>query len=264
MEPGRFAGRRRFRPEANETGHAMNEAIGLERCLSFIRSQVKPAGKPAAGEAPGHRPAVTISRQTGCGAHQVANLLAEHLQAHAPPESPPWTVFDRNLVEKVLEDHNLPQRLEKFMPEDRVSELEEMLDGLFELRPPASTLVRKTSETILRLAELGHVIIVGRGANVITAALPHVFHVRLVGSLEKRIARLRQTGPMSEAEARKIIQQEDEGRRRYLQKYFNRDIDDPLLYHVAFNTDLVPPELAARLIAEAVLNRPRAETLSRG
>ena len=52
--------------------------------------------------------AVTISRQTGSGAHVVGEELAKHLQAHSPKDAPPWTLFDRNLVEKVLEEHHLP------------------------------------------------------------------------------------------------------------------------------------------------------------
>ena len=37
-------------------------------------------------------------------------------------------------------------------------------------------------------------------------------------------------------------------------RYFNREIDDPLLYHLVINTDLVPYEIAARMIGDAVLN----------
>jgi len=38
------------------------------------------------------------------------------------------------------------------------------------------------AETILHLAEQGNVILIGRGANLVTRELQHVFHVRLVGS----------------------------------------------------------------------------------
>ena len=116
--------------------------------------------------------AITISRQSGCGAHAVAEKLAAWLQARSPKDAPPWTVFDRNLVEKVLEDHNLPQRLAKFMPEDRVSEMADTMDELFGLHPPSWTLVRQAADTILHLAELGNVILIGRGANVITQGFP--------------------------------------------------------------------------------------------
>lgn len=196
--------------------------------------------------------AVTISRQAGCGALVVAQKLADYLQSHFPGERSAWAVFDRNLVEKVLEDHNLPKRLARFMAEDRTTEMANTMDELFGLHPPSWLLVRQTAETIFHLAELGNVILIGRGGNIITNKLDHVFHVRLVGSLEKRIAHIQAADQLGRKEAIDFIQREDLGRRRYLKQYFKKDIDDPLLYHLVINTDLISYEKAARIIADAM------------
>jgi hypothetical protein len=199
------------------------------------------------------RRVVTISRQAGCGGRIIAARLAEYLQARDTPAQCPWTVFDHNLVEEILEDHHLPKRLEKFMSEDKVSEIADIMDELFGLHPSMWTLVHKASETILRLAELGNVIIIGRGANIITAKLRHTFHVRLIGSLKERIARVRQFDHLSEKAAAALVRKKDLGRKRHLRKYFHKDIDDPLLYHLTINTDVVSCEKAVRLIGDAVL-----------
>jgi hypothetical protein len=234
----------------------MNLAYGLERCRTFINTQIQPAGKGLTSAKHGElRRAVTISRQTGSGAHVVAEKLAACLQAHTPKDARPWTVFDRNLVEQVLEDHNLPQRLARFMPEDRVSEIADTMDELFGLHPPSWTLVRQTTDTILHLVELGNVIVIGRGATVITGKLDYVFHVRLVGSLEKRVAHIQELRCLSPQAALELIRREDRGRRRYLKTHFKADLDDPLLYHLVINTDLVSYENAAQIIAEAMLKR---------
>ena len=233
----------------------MSEPAGLDKCFTFIHSQIKTPEQRRAELAP--RYAVTISRATGSGGHTIADKLASELQTRAPGARP-WTVFDRNLVEKVLEDHNLPTRLAQFLPEDRVSELEDMMQELLGAQPSSWRIVPQTSETILHLAELGNVIIVGRGANVITARLDHVFHVRLVGSLERRVARLMELDKLSRKAALVLVQKEDRGRQRYLRKYFRADIDDPLIYHLVINTDRFSEDQAARLIAEAVLRRGTA------
>ena len=89
----------------------------------------------------------------------MAQELVGRLQARDPKASPPWTVFDRNLVAEVLQEHHLPERLAGSMPEDRVSEIADTLDELFGLRPSSWTLVRKTADTILHLAEIGNVIV---------------------------------------------------------------------------------------------------------
>jgi len=60
---------------------------------------------------------------------------------------------------------------------------------------------------------------------------------------------------LSKEAALKLIRREDRGRQRYLKKHFKADIDDPLLYHLTINTDLVPCEKAARIIVDAMLER---------
>jgi cytidylate kinase len=98
------------------------------------------------------------------------------------------------------------------------------------------------------------VILIGRGGSVITAKLPHVLHVRLVAPLDGRVEYAHQSYNMSKAAARKFCLNEDLGRKRYLKKYFNADVDDPLLYHMIVNTGLVNYDEAARLMGDAVLN----------
>ena len=141
------------------------------------------------------------------------------------------------------------------MHEDKTSEIADTMEELFGLHPPSWLLVRKITETILHLAELGNVILIGRGAAVVTANLDHVFHVRLVSALEKRIQRIQELQKMSKQEALRFIEQEDRGRERYLKKYFKADVDDPLLYDLTINVDRISYDNAANLIAESVLKR---------
>ena len=223
----------------------------LDRCLSFINSQSAPARRAVTPV--GLRRAVTISRQAGCGAVHVAEKLAAHLQQHAPPQNAPWTIFDRNLMDQVLTDHNLPVYLAKTLPEDRMSALEDMIAEIVGARPTVQKLVLQTTETVLKFADLGGVIIIGRGGNVITAKLPHVLHVRLVAPLEDRIERICRDDNKSPAVARKFCVEEDLSRARYLKTYFNADINDPVNYHLIVNTSLVGYENTAKLIGDAVL-----------
>ena len=234
----------------------MNTPVELERCFSFINCQLQPPDKSAApGESIVPMRAITISRQSGCGAHAVAEKVAHYLEARAPATAPAWTIFDRNLVEQVLEDHKMPARLARFMTEDRVRQMDDIMDDVFGLHPPSWTFVEQTSETILRLAKLGNVIILGRGANIVTASLPHILHIRIVGSLEHRIEQMQQFEGLDRATAAERIQREDLGRQRYLKKHFGHDIDDPHLYHLIINTDWVSLDQAARFIGELALAR---------
>jgi cytidylate kinase len=223
----------------------------LDRCYSFINCQTAPAVNPA-GPA-GIRRAVTISRQAGCGAVHVAEKLANYLQQHAPAPGVSWTVFDRELMDKVLADHKLPKYLAKFLPEDRTSQIEDTLADIFGVHPTGETMVKQTAETLLQLAELGSVILIGRAGNIVTARLPHVLHIRLVAPLEERIERICHDDRKTPAEARRFCLEEEQARARYLKTYFRADINDPMHYHLVINTSRVGYDNAARVIGDATL-----------
>jgi len=233
----------------------MNFNIGLEKCRSIISSELRFDHHPTPPRKAGHRAVVTISRQSGCGADAVGGKLAAYLEAHTPDASCPWKLFDNNLVRNVLAEHKLPRRFARFMAEDRASELTDMVDEFLGTHPPSDLLVQHTAETILRLADRGNVILIGRGASVITRNLPYALHVRLVASLEKRVEHVRRVRDIRKDAALDLVLKEDRGRRRYLKKYFGADLDDPLLYHLVLNTDLISYEEASRTIGDIVLKR---------
>jgi cytidylate kinase len=204
------------------------------------------------------RLAVAISRQTGSGALRVAERLAEYLQALAPQAEPPWRVFDRTLMVKVLEDHQLPTRLAEFLPEDARNMVDDMLQELLGLHPPSWVIVQQSIETILNLVRVGNVILMGWGVNAVTSKLPNVFHVRLVASLEHRIARIQAREGLSPKAALLYIQRSDRGRARYVKRHFHHEVSDVLQYGLTINTDHFSDAEVVRLIGDAVVSRHRS------
>lgn len=228
----------------------MIETHSANPFLSFISSQFKSGsevGTPV-------RRAVTISRQAGCGALVVAEKLAHYLQRHTAGDDRPWKVYDSNLIDKVLADHDLPPYLSKFLREDRVSQLEDLMADVLGALPPTATVVQHVTETMHQLVGIGNVILIGRGGNVVTAKLPHVFHVRLVAPLNQRIEHCIEAYHMTREKASRFCPAEDSARQRYFRKYLNAEIDDPLLYHMVINTGQMGYDAAAKVIADAVLN----------
>jgi cytidylate kinase len=227
----------------------------LDRCFSFVNSHTTAPGQAAV--LPRTRRAVTISRQAGCGAVIIAEKLAHFLQGHSAHDAAQWTVFDRELMDKVLADHNLPKYLAKFLPEDRASQIEDTLADIFGVHPPTHTVVQQTAETLLQLAELGDAILIGRAGNIVTAKLPNVLHVRLIAPLEDRIERICRDDHKTPDEARRFCLEEEQARARYVKTYFHADINDALLYHLVINTSRVGCEHAVRIIGDALLHLGR-------
>jgi len=231
------------------------ELEDLNLCRAYIEGQLEdqqqhrqPSG---AIHWPQPGPAVTVSYQTGAGAHETARELAGILQSDEPDGSPAWTVFDRQLVEKVLEEHHLPKTLSYLISEERRSYIKDVMEELLGLRPPSWVMVPQIAETVLHLAEAGRVILVGRGANFITARTPNVFHVHLIASLPRRIARVQALNQLTKKQAAQLVAGADRGRGRYVKAHFHVSVDDDLHYDLVVNTDRIPCPDAAGLIADA-------------
>lgn len=214
----------------------MRRTDALERYVRSVTDEKRLiSGRSLPGDM--HPAVVTISRQAGCGAHRVAEAVLDRLPASPSKMAPPWTVFDRELVDRVLADHGLPERIAQFMPEDHVSDVADAVEHLFGLHPPSGMLVRKTAETILHLAEAGNVVIIGRAANIVTRSVPYAFHVRLVGSFERRVRLIEDRMQLAHPAAVEHVRKTDAARRGYVHKYYRVEIDDPVLYHLVINMD---------------------------
>ncbi len=200
-------------------------------------------------------PCITISRETGAHADIISERLVGFFQRYNLANQMPWVVFDKNLIEKVIQDHHLPQSLSRLMGEEKYSAVKSIMIELLGGQPPIFTLVHKTTETILQLAQIGNVIILDRAANIITSKLSNTFHVRLVSPIEYRIEHVRELFNYSRSEAIDFIKHEDHDRKDFVQTYFHRDINDPHLYHLTINSFIISDDEAVEMIGSAVVQK---------
>ena len=228
----------------------MIPAPNLEKAEAYLNLHLTRLSRAPAKSA--CLPFITLSRESGAGATTLARMLAYDLNAALSPDEAPWTLFDGNLVEAMLEANHYSAALARYLPEDAVSEIEASVGELVGLHPNLWELTQKTNALIRRLARLGHCILIGRGSNFAAAGLPNGTHLRLIGSPEQRAAHLAEAHGWSPPDARQHLERTDAARRRYVQRTFGRAIDDPLGYDAIINTDLVPLVEAAQWIAHRV------------
>lgn len=248
------------------------EAKQFERCVAYVLAQLIEAPEGSTRQCEG-LPAITISRQAGSNAEKIACRLSYILEEHCTKilsVKCSWPVFDRDLINIVLRDHDLPENISAFLPEDKISAFRSMIRELLGVLPSTWTLKEHLTETVRRLAKRGGVILVGRGANFMTQDMPNVFHVRLIASMETRIKRVKEETGLSETEAAKYIEKEDKARRRFVKDLLQKDVDDPTAYHLTICTDKFDVNEVAHLIASCVINRwglakpPKADDISGG
>jgi hypothetical protein len=204
-------------------------------------------------------PVITISQAAGARGNPIAEELVRQLDGNTIiPQFRQWTLFNQNLVERVIEEHDLPTSTAGFFPEDKTAQLTDMIGEALGLHRGVYTSVLKTAETILRLAQSGNAIIVGRGGNFITQNIALAVHVRLVGTLEKRIESFARIYGVAKEEAEKEVARRDRARKSYIQENFQQDINEPRLYDFILNTDEFNDTAAARLIITAMEEKVRS------
>lgn len=179
-------------------------------------------------------PCLTISRQCGIDTSKLCENLVSNFSNYYNTE---WAYFDKQLIQKVLLDNNLPERIQKFFSEEKISTLSQMLNELLGIHPPLRKLFKDMMRTVLNLAEFGNVILVGRGSNIITAHLKNSYHIRLVASLDYRIANLNKLMNIKSDEAKKIIIKEEKNRKEFISKNFHQNWENPLFYNIIINIE---------------------------
>ena len=194
-------------------------------------------------------PFITISRETGVPEALIYERLLKYLQKIYGEKK--WRFFDKELIDKILNEHNLPKYFKDMLVEDKYSAIKSIASQMLGTGSDIWNLFYKVRTTIIHLAEAGYVIIIGRGANIITAKLPGGLHLRLIASLQNRINYISQYLNIDKNDALKYIKKEDQRRKVFLQTYYNKNVEDPTYYHAIINTDYTGIEGTARLIASS-------------
>lgn len=226
----------------------MNTHLSLERAEGFFNAEWhesrSPWVKPPA-------PFITISRECCSGGSRLAQMLAEKFNTDSGGPNG-WSIFGGNIINQMLLANHLPKELARFLPEDKVPEVNATIGEIVGLHPSLWELVKKANETMRQLALGGQVILVGRGANFATAGIAGGVHVRLVAPPAYRARYYAQRFGVSESAALIHNTKCDAARRRYVAAHFSAAVENPAAYDLVINTAQVPLTEAVQLVAAHV------------
>jgi cytidylate kinase len=181
---------------------------------------------------------LTIEREYGCGAAEIARQLAERLG---------WKLWDQKITEEIaalahvdraqVERHG--ERLDS--PIYRLAKV--FWRGSYERALPLDDsrafdcdfMVSTMEKISARIAREGNAVVVGRGAPYFLRGRDDHFCVFLYAPRAEKIRRLVASG-QSEEEAEELVDTVDDERRAFIRHYFH--VEWPLreLYHMMINT----------------------------
>lgn len=219
-----------------------------------------PAGQPAAAAAAA--PFVTIKRQAGAGGRSVAERLVQRLNELDPGERP-WTAWDRQLVEKVSADLDVSQQLVESLEQKNRTWLNDLLNGMRAgdgSHVDEFKIYRQVVATIRALAQVGRVVLVGRGSTYITANMPGAIHIHLTAPRDYRVSHMSQLLDIPRAEAEAEVNRIESNRNAFLKHYWPSQYQRQDLFHLTVNMALVCEPCAADVIAQLLKHRQPLET----
>lgn len=201
--------------------------------------------------------AITIEREFGCGASEIASLVASRLG---------WSLWDERLTQEIARlTESTPEAVERreWRTDPPVYRLfQDFLRGAFEGGlPPTNRLhlldarrIANVSETAVKTAfSSGPSVIVGRGAQYFLRNRKDVFHVFLYASRDHKIGRLIARGATQD-KAIEQIDTTDKARAAFVRQYLGLKWPDPHLYDAMFNTergDSFVADMLIRCVQEA-------------
>ncbi len=189
------------------------------------------------------RPIITISRELGSGAREVAEGLAQRLDLE---------IHGVSLIDHIARDKNLERAVVEHLDERVRSQIEVWIKGVLERRIFLRDNYHVTLVKVVKtLASHGGVVFIGRGANIILEDSCSL-RLLLTASLETRVRNLMGYDELDRPTATEIIKKADEARLEFLRKLFHIEANDPHHYDLVINTDRLPPARVVELAMNAM------------
>lgn len=176
---------------------------------------------------------ITVSREMGTGAYQIASDVAQRLK---------YTLIDGPRIKSLAAKYGLTPEMLQMVDEKPPSYV------TAEDRKRAAAL-NVIELIILDLARKGNVVIYGRGGQDLLQDCKNILRLRFIADFEERVERFAEREWIDPDMARSLIRRSDLQRGGFIHFYFDRDWNDPNNYDLVFNTS----RLSEATIVECII-----------
>lgn len=205
-------------------------------------------------------PVVTVSRQYASGGGEIAQRVAERMDAE---------LLDRELIHEVAQRLGLPEDVVIEHDERGETMIARLVNALRVSYPDASSppdlfetpgdipdlsnraYVQVIEQVIQEAARGDNVIIVGRGSQFVLRNHPQTLHVHVYAPFDLRVQAIMAQQSVPRHDAERVVRDFDGARARYARHFYHADWQGPEHYHLLVNAGTLERELAADLIITA-------------
>jgi cytidylate kinase len=218
----------------------------MKKIFDYFDSRYRESimSKPATEDGP----VITISRQAGCDARQVAENVVDNLNLKYGQNK--WKWIDKDIIYKVAEDLNTdPHRVENFYKGLELSDASEMIMAFSGNFVSDQRVKKAIREVVLAMCKEGHLVLVGRGGVSIAHDLRDSLHIRLVAPFYWRVENVMKKKNMEIEAAEEFVVDADEKRFNLIQTFLDKK---PLTIDYLFDSTINRASFTIREIADFI------------
>jgi cytidylate kinase len=193
---------------------------------------------------------ITIEREYGCGAAEIAKQLASRLD---------WKLWDRELTEEIARvgkvdsaavsrcDERMDSTFQRLVKVFWRGSYERSTNLDFEHSFDADRMVEIGEQVMREIAGQGNCVIVGRGAPYHLRERRDAFHVFMYAPRAEKLRRIQKQGK-SLREAEELVETVDRERIEFVKHYFGADWPTRSLYNIMINTCMGEENVVATVL----------------
>ena len=198
---------------------------------------------------------VTVSRELGSGGNHVVDLLCDELG---------YCRVDKAMLLEIAAEAGVDVKAVLAKERDVTAKprlISAQMTSLYSRQPTAfgrageiddQTYDRVVRETMVKYAQTGDAIIVGRGGQIILHDRPNTLHVHLYAPPKVRVRNLVDRYGITKLDAQRRIERSDEQKRLYIRNmHRNANWKDLKHYHLAIDCGSIPADVVVNLVVTA-------------
>jgi len=203
----------------------------------------KPQDKPSG-------PVITISRECGCYAINMANQLVEKLSKLTGEK---WTVLTKEILVEAAEKLELhPKQIEYVFESKEKSTWDDVFAAMSNKYYKSDKQIKKTiADVVQAMAKRGNCIIIGRGGVILTQDIEKSLHLKLQAPLEWRATQLQKKhgGSLNEMQ---IYARTVDSKREIFRNFFNKQPLELGHFDIVFNSMKLEDEIIVNTTLEVL------------
>ena len=195
-------------------------------------------------------PVITISRQTGCDARQVAENIVDALNRKSG--SSKWKWVDKDIIFAIAKELNTDtQRVENFYKGIELSNMSEMIMAFSGGFVSDLRVKKSIKDVILSICKEGHIVLVGRGGVSIAHDIPDSLHIRLISPFYWRVENVMKKNAIDIEAAEEYVVDTDEKRFNLIHAFLDKK---PLNIDYLFDATINRSSFSIQDISDTILS----------